>query len=315
MWSIHPGGMGGGLMKKFKVVFLLCAAASCLALFMCLESHAQDLASLGAAVPRQVGGFATEGPDATYDRKTIFDYIDGGAEVYLAYDMRGCLSRRYVAPGEPAVVLDLFDMGTSADAFGVFTLDRDGEPLKVGEDGLSREGWIRFWKDRFFVSIYAERETAGAREASLRMARAIEAGVQEKGERPKILGRLPKGGLQKQSIRYLHSHILLETHVRLSDENVLGLGPETEVVLALYVREGKRARLLLVSYPDAVRAAAARKRYLSLRPAGGASKEGIAAKGGKKWLSAQAGRLLAIVLDTDSRPLAESLLKEAETLP
>ena len=86
-------------------------------------------------------------------------------------------------------------------------------------------------------------------------------------------------------------------------------------MLAFYVREGKRARLLLVSYPDAVRAAAARKRYLSLRPAGGASKEGIAAKGGKGWLSAQAGRLLAIVPDADSRPLAEALLKEAETLP
>ncbi|MGB3400680.1 MAG: DUF6599 family protein, partial [Candidatus Deferrimicrobiaceae bacterium] len=221
----------------------------------------------------------------------------------------------YVAPGEPAVVLDIFDMGTSADAFGAFTLDRDGEPLEVGEDGLSREGWVRFWKGRFFVSIYAERETVGAPEAALGMARAIEAGIQEKGERPEILGRLPKGGLQKQSIRYLHSHILLETHVRLSDENVLGLGPETEVVLASYVREGKRARLLLVSYPDAVRAAAARKRYLSLRPAGGASKEGIATKGGKWWLSAQAGWLLAIVLDADSRPVAESLLKEAETLP
>ncbi|MDH3384067.1 MAG: hypothetical protein OEM42_08415, partial [Deltaproteobacteria bacterium] len=162
-------------MKRFQVVFLLCAAASCLALFLCLETHAQDFDSLAAGVPRQVAGFAAEGQDATYDRKTIFDYIDGGAEVYLAYDMRGCLSRRYVAPGEPAVVLDLFDMGTSADAFGAFTLDRDGEPLDIEEDGLSREGWIRFWKGRFFVSIYAERETAGAREAALRLARAIEA--------------------------------------------------------------------------------------------------------------------------------------------
>lgn len=302
-------------MKKFKVVFLLYAAASCLAVVPSPNSYAQDLASLAAAVPRQVGGFAAEGPDATYDRKTIFDYIDGGAEVYLAYDMRGCLSRRYAAPGEPAVVLDLFDMGTPPEAFGAFTLDRDGEPLKVGEDGLSREGWIRFWKGRFFVSIYAERETAGARETALRLARAIEAGITEKGERPKILERLPQGGLQKQSIRYLHSHILLETHAPLSDENVLGLGPETEVALASYVRDGKRARLLLVSYPDEARAAAARKRYLSLRMAGGASKQGSAAEGDGGWLSAQSGRLLAIVIDAGSGPLAETLLKEAGTLP
>jgi hypothetical protein len=262
-----------------------------------------------------VAGFAADGQDATYDRKTIFDYIDGGAEVYLAYDMRGCLSRRYVASGEPAVVLDLFDMGTSADAFGAFTLDRDGEPLKVGEDGLSREGWIRFWKGRFFVSIYAERETAGAREAALRLARTIEAGIKEKGGRPKILERLPKGGLETRSVRYLHSHILLEGFLRLSDENVLGLGPDTEVVLSSYVREGRRARLLLVSYPDAETAAVARNRYLSLRPGSGASKREAMSEDGKWSASAQAGRILAVVLDAESRPLAEALLKEAETLP
>jgi hypothetical protein len=301
--------------NRFRLIVLLSLTAGCLSLFPSRESCAQDLKSLAAAVPRLAAGLAAEGPDATYDRKTIFDYIDGGAEVYLAYDMRGCLSRRYAAPGEPAVVLDLFDMGTSADAFGVFTHDREGDPLDVGEDGLSGAGWIRFWKGRFFVSIYAERETAGAREASIRLARAIEAGIEEKGERPKILGRLPKEGLQRQSVRYLHSHILLDSHIRLSEENVLGLGPDTEVVLSSYVRKGIRARLLLVSYPDAARAAAARNRYLSLRPAGGDSKKGVASEEGKWSASAQAGRLLAVVLDAESGPLAEALLKEAETLP
>jgi hypothetical protein len=298
-------------MKRFRFIVLLSVAAVCLSLVLSPECCAQELASLAAEVPRKVAGFAAEGSDMTYDRKTIFDYIDGGAEVYLAYGMRGCLFRRYVAPGEPAIVMDLFDMGTSADAFGAFTHDRDGEPADVGEDGLTREGWIRFWKGRFFVSIYAERETAGAREASFRLARAIEAGIEEKGERPQILGRLPKGGLRNQSVRYLHSHILLETHVRLSDENILGLGPDTEVVLASYIREGKRARLLLVSYPDMARAVAARRRYRSLRADGGAAKEAIVSEDGMWSGSAQVGRLLAVVLDAGSRPLAEALLREA----
>lgn len=302
-------------MNRFLLIILLFVTAGCPGLLLPTESRAQDLSSLAAVIPRQVEGFAAEGPDATYDRKTIYDYIDGGAEVYLAYDMRGCLSRRYVAPGEPAVVLDLFDMGHSADAFGVFTLDRDGEPVNIGEDGLAREGWIRFWKGQFFVSIYAERETAGARGAALRLARAIDSGIKEKGGRPKILERLPKGGLQTRSVRYLHSHILLEGYVRLSDENILGLGPDTEVVLSSYVREGKRGRLLLVSYPDAEMAAVARDRYLSLRPGSGASKRGTASEDGKWSASSQAGPLVAVVLDAETEPLAETLLKEVEAIP
>ncbi len=300
-------------MKRFRVIFLLSVAAGCLSVVLPPVSRAQDPGSIAAAVPRQVGTYAADGPDATYDRRTIFDYIDGGAEVYLAYDMRGCLSRRYAASGEPAIVLDLFDMGTPADAFGVFTLDRDGEPVDVGDDGLRREGWIRFWKGRFFISIYAERETAGSKEAAFRLARAVEAGIEEKGARPKILGSLPRGGLQNRSVRYLHSHILLETYVRLSDENILGLGPDTEVLLASYIREGKRARLLLVSYPDAGQAVAAGERYRSLRSAGGVSEKVLVSEDGKWSGCAQEGRLLAVVIDAGSRPLAEDLLGEAVT--
>ena len=302
-------------MKRFRIIVLLSVAEGLFSLALSTNCFAQELACIAAVVPRKVTIFAAEGSDGTYDRNSIYDYIDGGAEVYLSYGMRGCHSRRYVAHGEPDIMMDLFDMGNSADAFGVFTHDRDGEPADVGEDGLTREGWIRFWKGRFFVSIYTERETSVAREAAFRLAQAIEAGIKEKGERPRILGRLPKGGLRYQSVRYLHSHILLDTHVRLSDENILGLGPDTEVVLASYIREGKRARLLLVSYPDAARAVVARDRYRSLRPAGDAAREMFVSEDGMWSGSSQVGRLLAVVLDAESQPLAEALLREAQMPP
>jgi hypothetical protein len=70
--------------------------------------------------------------------------------------MRQCLSRRYAASQRPAIVLDVFDMGTSQDAYGVFTHDPAGEAVALGQDGRLRPGWANFWKDRFFVSIYAD---------------------------------------------------------------------------------------------------------------------------------------------------------------
>lgn len=301
-------------MKRSLAVFLA-AAAGCLFLPIPGESGDRSLPDLAAVIPRQTREFAAQGPDEAYDRKSIFDYIDGAGEIYLAYNMRGCLSRRYAAAGEPAIVLDLFDMGSSADAFGVFTHDRDGEPADIGEDGLRGDGWVRFWKGRFFASIYAERETAAVREAASRLARAVEAGIGEKGERPRILERLPGEGLQTRSIRYLHDHVLLDTHARVFEENTLGLGPDTDVLLASYLRDGGRARLLLVFYPDAARAAAARGRYLSLRPPGAAGRETVVMASGKWTAVAQEGRLLAVVLGAENRSLAEALLREAGVLP
>jgi hypothetical protein len=52
----------------------------------------------------------------------------------------------------------------------------------------------------------------------------------------------------------------LEQHLWLGAENVLGLGPDVEGVLAAYTLSGGRVTLLLVLYPDAGRAEDARAR-------------------------------------------------------
>ena len=103
--------------------------------------------------------------DQIFNEKTIFSYIDGAAEVYKAYNFRQCLSRRYVLSDGPAIILDIFDMGSSEDAYGVFTHDLDGTKVNIGQDGRLRQGWLSFWKDRFFVSIYVEEESPAAEQA------------------------------------------------------------------------------------------------------------------------------------------------------
>ncbi|MFC1868442.1 DUF6599 family protein, partial [Thermodesulfobacteriota bacterium] len=56
-------------------------------------------------------------------------------------------------------------MGSSKDAFGVFTHDQDGDALDMGQGGLYNYGWLRFWKGRFFISIFAEKESPEAEKA------------------------------------------------------------------------------------------------------------------------------------------------------
>src|SRR3989304_6303966 len=254
-------------------------------------------------------------PDSTYDGESIFDYIDGAGEVYRAYNMRGCLSRRYTATGLPTIVLDIFDMGSSEDAFGVFTHDRDGKTVDVGQEGLYRQGWLSFWKGRFFVSIYMERETVDAKEAAYHLARAGDSLIGDEGPKPPILLKLPPEGLQDRSVRFLHHPLLLNYHYYLSDENILNLGKETDALLASYSRGGKRARFLLVHYPSPERARGAHEKflasYLPEEGTGGA----VLLENGKWSASLRKGRLLAVVLEADSRLLAESLLREVKAVP
>jgi len=132
------------------------------------------VARLRAQLPEEALGWRAVDRGELYDQESIFSYIDGHAEVYLAYGMTGCLARRYAGPqGEADVTLDVFEMASPADAYGVFTYDRDGERVDVGREGLFRYGWLSFWKGRSSSSVTAEADTEAARAAVLELGRSV----------------------------------------------------------------------------------------------------------------------------------------------
>ena len=273
-------------------------------------SHPDSLESILKALPGQIGPWRAEPEDRFYDARTIFEYIDGAGEVYRAYNMQRCLSRRFDSPGGPGLVLDIFDMGTPEDAFGMFTHDLDGEPLDIGQDALYRAGWLSFWKGPFFVSVFAERETPETRRAVEELGAVVSSLIQNEGRKPELLLLLPSGGLQARKTRYLHDETVLNHHFYLSEENILLLDPRTHAVLAKYERSKKKAVLLLVTYPDpgtAVRAFASFMRhYLP-----DADDDGMTRLEDGKWSgSGLKDRLLVVVLEADTRQLAEALRRE-----
>ncbi len=276
--------------------------APLLALVLLGELHPRrSLAEIAAGLPREVGRLRAAEPDEVYDTASIYTYIDGAAEVYLAYGMRACLARRYHHPAGD-IVLDLFEMADAGGAFGAFTYDRDGEELEVGEGGLLRPGWLTFWQGRFFVSLTAEGEGADHREGMLALARATAAAIGERGGLPRLLTRLPAPGLEPRSVRYLRHPVILATFLPFGPGDPLGLGTDAEAVTARY-QDG--AVLLLVRYPSAARAAAGIegvKRVIATPSPTG--------RGGF-WGAAAAAGTLAVVGEAGSEDRVESLLATA----
>lgn len=278
------------------------------ALMMTQIAYATRLTKLQAKLPSQIAGWKAETDDRVFDDRTIFEYINGAGEVYKAYNMRLCLSRQYVKRGEPKIILDIFDMGSSADAFGVFTHDTDGDIIAVGQDARYRPGWLSFWQQHYFVSIYMEEESPAAEQAVKELGLEIAKLIGGKGNRPRLLKRFPDEGLITGSIRYLHHPIVLNYHFYISDENILNISPQTEAALAAYKRKGQKALILLVSYSQTDTATRSKsdflQHYLPDVDSGGAA---LLENG--KWSAVRMkGKLLAIVLEADNRQLADTLL-------
>ncbi len=267
------------------------------------------LEELQSKLPEKISTWSKASDDQLYTPQSIFGYIDGGAEVYKAYNMHGCLSRRYAADNGPAIMLDIFDMGTAKDAFGVFTHDPEGDVIDLGQDGRLRPGWANFWKDRFFISIYAEKETVAAQKAVLALGQRIDALIESRGQRPEIIDRLPPKGLQNNRIRYLHHPVILNYHYYLSDENLLDISDRTEVLLADYQRDSEEALVLLVSYPDSNTATNALAKF-SRHYLGDADKNGLVQLESQKWAGAKIkSQLLIVILEADTQQLAINLLQ------
>jgi hypothetical protein len=249
----------------------------------------------GLVMPTAAGGWRAVDDGQTYDTETIYSYIDGHAEVYMAYGMVRCLSQRYAGPdGEPDIVLDLFEQASAADAFGVFTHDRDGEDVDIGQGGLFRHGWLSFWKGRWFGSVYAEGESAASREAVLALGRAAADAVRETGELPPLVAELPPDGLDPRSVRFLHTQEILNGVVYLGYENALQFGPDVDAVVGRYERPEGGGWLLLVDYADSATAELAE---------GGAIEAGIAVR--------RQGSRLAAVLASEPQAAGDGLLADA----
>ncbi|MCP4536163.1 MAG: hypothetical protein GY832_03365, partial [Chloroflexi bacterium] len=88
-------------------------------------------------------------------------------------------------------------------------------------------------------------------------AQAISAALPSGGERPTLVAQLPSGGLLERSALFFHQEISIQHEIWLGGENLLGLSPETDGILARYDLGGTTARLMLIQFPDAESATAA----------------------------------------------------------
>ncbi|MFH1681523.1 MAG: DUF6599 family protein [Candidatus Eisenbacteria bacterium] len=308
----------GGTEKPGRGPFLplLCFAALACVSFLALparpaEPNKERIMDLPLLMPEVMGGEAGVESETLYDRETIFRYMNGAGEVYLSYGFRALLVRRLPGPAGDTLTVELYDMGSSADAFGIFSRNRGGEEAGVGQGSEYRSGYLLFWKDRCFATIWTSRDSPESKKAVFETGRAIAARITEEGALPDLLSTLPEQGLAEGSIRYFHRHTDLNQHYFLSDDNILDLGERTDAVLAAYAAEEGGVLLLVVRYPREGDAEKAHERFVALFLKDGRGGAAAPLEDGTYAGSARVGRHLIAVFDAPGPEIVDQLLAAA----
>jgi hypothetical protein len=273
-------------------IFILVLAALALTR---MTAMSETVSEFDKVLPETIDVWKKAGPPGVYTPETLSTYIDGGAELYISYNFRSALSVKYTDASQREITVDIFDMGSSLDAFGVFAHSRESVETDLGQGSEYASGLLNFWKDRYYVSILAYPEAPTTRDVVFRLGRAIADAIPNEGPLPPILDRLPTEGLIPETVRYFHHYIWINSFYFVSNDNVLNIEKDTPVTLAKYRREGTTSFLLLVQYPDADRAKTAADRFR--RDVLGGAADGIRALGDGRWAGLSVhGALVSVVL-------------------
>lgn len=153
------------------------------------------------------GWILADGP-RVYTKKTLFERINGQAELFFKYGFQKSVFAIYQnqKDRENQIELDIYDMGSVLHAFGIFSRFRSGD--RGGGVGL--ESFIEdqsgiFYQGKYFIMLFGtERNPDLLRDWSLLISKKIP----DRSPPPRGIGFFPKEGLNPGSIQYFPEGLL-----------------------------------------------------------------------------------------------------------
>lgn len=259
-------------------------------------------------LPKGINEWEPLGQDRYYYPETLYDYINGGAELFISYGMKRVLSRTYKRSGQPDIQVEIFDMAEPKNAFGVFCHDREEIDDTYGQGSQVYEGAILFWKGPFYISIVCDYRTTSTDKAMELMAHKIDKKIKEEGELPEIVNWIPEEGLVPGSIFYFHHYVWLNAFYYIADSNFLNINESTDAILAKYGPPDTRYYLLMIRYNDADEAREAYQNFLSCFAPELENKTAVELEDGKWTGGCVEQELLTCVFNGPAEKAVESLL-------
>jgi hypothetical protein len=143
-------------MNRYCCIAMVCAICWCIGC-----GGAGPTTGIESTVPQP--GFAEgwRSPDGimVFDKDTIFEHINGEAEIFFPYGFTEAVTITYRKDGEDraAVIADVYAMGSPSDALGIYSkiTSSKGNTLEFATADSHDEYQLIFCRDKYFVRITA----------------------------------------------------------------------------------------------------------------------------------------------------------------
>jgi len=174
------------------------------------QKPAATASPLASLLPHLTNWKLTEEP-RPFRPDTLFEYIDGAAEVYLNYDFKELLVAQFQEKSSKAsMTVEIYDMGNGRNAFGIYSAERYPESrfLPIGNQGYLDEGTLNFLVGRYYVKLLCFEAGARSEEFLTRYAKDMTGKIKDPGSLPALLTVFSKDGLIANGEKFILRNFL-----------------------------------------------------------------------------------------------------------
>lgn len=157
-----------------------------------------------------IDGWAIVKEGTVYTPDNLWDFIDGAAELYLAYGFVDLNIAEYRKPGVADIRVELYRHKSTPDAFGIYSQERNPEYrfIDIATEGYTEEGVLNFLCGIYYVKISTHQQGEVVRTATLSIGREVERHLKQKTGWPSPLALFPKAGKEMRSESYIAVNFL-----------------------------------------------------------------------------------------------------------
>jgi len=210
----------------------------CLVLGIIIFLWAPGVKAQGFKFP-EVTGWKQSGEIQTFSPKTLFEYINGDADLYLMYDLQELKVTEYLNEKKASVIVDVYRHKTPTYAFGIYSQERlsNANIIDIGAQGYIEKNVLNFVSGPYYVKLNSYNTGAGDEEILLNFAKKVSENLGEKGRLPSILSSFPQEGKKNNSEKFI-------------SKNFLGYSFLHSAFTADYELSGKKFKLFVIEGAD-----------------------------------------------------------------
>jgi len=198
----------------------------------------------------EMSGWKQDGKPQVFSPRTLYEYINGAADLYLTYDFQDLNVAEYKGEGKAAVTVEVYRHGNPTQAFGIYSQERmaGARFLDLGAQGYQEPNVLNFLTGPYYVKINGYSTGPEDERILLAFGRKMEEILGGKSSLPEILSSFPREGLKKNTEKFISKNFLGYSFLHSGYTADYEVGGKKFKIFVIEGQEGGDCRGMLEKY-------------------------------------------------------------------